>query len=313
MAIGSRYLSAGAAMLALMGSAVAANCLGNAIFAQETFPDVPPDYWATPFIQVLAREGIVTGYPDGTFRPQQQVEREEFAAIVRQAFDRGQEREIPSASTFEDVPQGYWAEVPIEEAYETGFMNKTAENAFSPEQPLSKVEAIVALTRGLEATYATPNPTTQSAAQPGKKNRLASNKLAFPLASTAMMLPFVQAAPAPSPVGNTSQAAIQEPNSAVPSASEVVQFYYKDAEKIPQDAVEDVAAATKRGMVVDYPDRNYLEPGQPLNRGTAAALVHQSLVSIGKLQPIAEDQEVSQYIVGPFSNEELASQLRKSN
>lgn len=327
MAINNRYLSAGAAMLALVGSAVAADFWGNAIFAQETFPDVPPDYWATPFIQVLAREGIITGYPDGTYRPQQQVEREEFAAIVRQAFERDQEREIPSASTFEDVPQGYWAETPIEEAYETGFMNETSENSFSPEQPMTKVEALMALTRGLEASYATPNPTAQSAAQTGSRNRPAKNGIAFPLATTAIMMPLVKAAAPILPVAQTAQGATPEPNTTAPSSTEsaiepdasvllptnVVQFYYEDAAQIPEDAIEDVATATKRGIVVNYPDQNYLQPSQPLDRGTTAALVHQSLVNIGQLQPLAQDSEASNYIVGPFSEEELANKLQKSN
>lgn len=48
--------------------------------AQQTFADVPPNYWARPFIQSLAEKGNVTGYPDRTFRPKQPVERDEFAA-----------------------------------------------------------------------------------------------------------------------------------------------------------------------------------------------------------------------------------------
>lgn len=40
-----------------------------------TFPDVPPNYWAQPFIQALAASNVITGFPDGTFRPDQPVDR----------------------------------------------------------------------------------------------------------------------------------------------------------------------------------------------------------------------------------------------
>ncbi|MCX7596637.1 MAG: S-layer homology domain-containing protein, partial [Fischerella sp.] len=42
---------------------------------QTTFRDVQPNYWAQPFIQRLAQRNIVAGYPDGTFRPEQAVQR----------------------------------------------------------------------------------------------------------------------------------------------------------------------------------------------------------------------------------------------
>lgn len=53
----------------------------------STFPDVPSNYWAQPYIQRLAEKNIIAGYPDATFRPQKSVDRDEFAAIVRKAFD----------------------------------------------------------------------------------------------------------------------------------------------------------------------------------------------------------------------------------
>jgi len=84
--------------------------------AQQTFADVPPKYWARPFIQSLAEKGNVTGYPDRTFRPKQAVERDQFAAMLRPAFERAKIRNIPSGSAFNDVLQRYWAGPPIPQA-----------------------------------------------------------------------------------------------------------------------------------------------------------------------------------------------------
>ncbi|MGF1478013.1 MAG: S-layer homology domain-containing protein [Cyanophyceae cyanobacterium] len=288
MPVERRYLCASTAMLALIGSAVAADALLNTSAAQEFFPDVPPDYWATPFIQVLAQEEIVTGYPDGTFRPEESMDRDEFAAVVRKAFSQETERTISSASVFEDVPTGYWAETPIEEAYETGFMNQTGENLFSPQEPISKAEALMALTRGLEQFY-TPALTSTP-----RQRRVAKNRLVFPLASTAMMAPLIRAASLQA--ANAPAATTSEPEYG-PSAAEIVQAYYEDADQIPEDAVNSVAVATQKGLVVNYPDLNVLEPNQPISRGTASALVHQSLVNLGKLPPLADNLDVSQYII----------------
>lgn len=72
--------------------------------AHQAFPDVPPNYWARPFIQYLAEKGIVTGYLDRTFRPKQAMDHDEFAATIRQAFERANIRNISNASGFNDVP-----------------------------------------------------------------------------------------------------------------------------------------------------------------------------------------------------------------
>ncbi|MEL6606493.1 MAG: S-layer homology domain-containing protein, partial [Cyanobacteria bacterium J06614_10] len=73
--------------------------------AQSAYPDIPSDYWAQPYIQQLSERDILTGYPDGTFRPEQPIDRDEYAAVIRQAFDAESVRSIPEASSFEDVPE----------------------------------------------------------------------------------------------------------------------------------------------------------------------------------------------------------------
>lgn len=128
--------------------------------AQQTFADVPPNYWTRPFIQSLAEKGNVTGYPDRTFRPKQAVDRVEFAAMIRQAFERAKIRNIPSGSAFNDVPQGYWAEPLIQQAYEMGFIRGFPGNEFRPKQPMTNTQALVALMRGLNLDYNPPVATS---------------------------------------------------------------------------------------------------------------------------------------------------------
>jgi hypothetical protein len=68
-----------------------------------TFSDVEADYWARPFIQAVAERNVITGFPDGTFRPNQPVDRAEFAAMIQKAFNQTQVRQL-SAGGFKDVP-----------------------------------------------------------------------------------------------------------------------------------------------------------------------------------------------------------------
>ncbi|WP_240376954.1 S-layer homology domain-containing protein [Bacillus piscicola] len=55
--------------------------------AAAAFPDVSDDYWASSSIQNLAEQGIIGGYKDGTYRPGQEINRGQVAAMLVEAFD----------------------------------------------------------------------------------------------------------------------------------------------------------------------------------------------------------------------------------
>jgi uncharacterized surface protein with fasciclin (FAS1) repeats len=117
------------------------------------FSDVDSDYWAQPFIQALAARNIISGFPDGTFRPEEAVDRAEFAAMIANAFNANATRQLDETG-FSDVPGDYWAISAIQEAYETGFLEGYPNNEFQPNQEIPKVQAIVALANGLNLTSA---------------------------------------------------------------------------------------------------------------------------------------------------------------
>ena len=50
------------------------------------FIDVAPNYWAKSYIEALASKGVIAGFPDGTFKPNEPVTRAQFAAIINKAF-----------------------------------------------------------------------------------------------------------------------------------------------------------------------------------------------------------------------------------
>lgn len=111
------------------------------------FDDVRNNYWARPFIESLADDEIIAGFPDGTFRPDQPVTRAQFAAIVRNAFRQPLARTAPR---FSDVSSSYWASAAIDDAYSQGFLSGYPNGAFQPETQIPRVQVLVALANGLD-------------------------------------------------------------------------------------------------------------------------------------------------------------------
>ncbi|MBE9180484.1 S-layer homology domain-containing protein [Oculatella sp. LEGE 06141] len=132
--------------LALTAGAAAPLVVQAPAHAQTTFYDVQSNYWAQPFIQELAQRGVIRGFPDGSFRPEAPVTRAQFAAMVRQAFNRSTVRQ---PINFVDVPSNYWALDAIREAYSTGFLTGYPGNVFNPEQNIPRAQVLVSLSSGL--------------------------------------------------------------------------------------------------------------------------------------------------------------------
>lgn len=145
-----RWQSGTAALLALTTVAGASAPLVMMMPAQAqttSFSDVSSSYWAANFITELAERDVIAGFPDGTFRPNDPVTRAQFAAMIRKAFNRPQER---SAINFVDVSQNYWAYSAIQEAYTTGFLAGYPGNVFNPNQNIPRVQVLVSLANGLD-------------------------------------------------------------------------------------------------------------------------------------------------------------------
>ncbi|WP_346294161.1 S-layer homology domain-containing protein [Sphaerothrix gracilis] len=123
----------------------------------ETFSDIAPQYWAVDYISALADRGILSGYPDGTFRPEATVTRAEFAAILVQAFPTTEPLPEGSIGGFIDVPADYWGYGAIDTANAAGFLIGYPSNEFRPEQTLSRAQALVSLANGLDYSSDTFN------------------------------------------------------------------------------------------------------------------------------------------------------------
>ena len=111
-------------------------------------------HWATAFIQALVAKGIISGFPDGSFRPEASITRAEAATIIAKTF---QLPLIRNVKNFVDIQPGFWAEDAISRAAGMGFISGFPDGTFRPEKNLSKIHAILALTNGLKFTGGNPN------------------------------------------------------------------------------------------------------------------------------------------------------------
>lgn len=111
-------------------------------------------HWAQAYIEALASKNIISGFPDGTYRPSDPVTRAQFAAIINKAFTPPA---IRSSLDFTDVSSNFWAYQAIQTAYRGGFLAGYPNRVFLPEQRIPRVQVLVSLANGLKYTADTTN------------------------------------------------------------------------------------------------------------------------------------------------------------
>jgi hypothetical protein len=114
--------------------------------AQANLSDIQ-GHWAQSCIQSLARQNVVNGYPDGSFRPNASVNRAEFATLVGNAFPNAPRNQSPRS--FQDVRSNYWAYTAIQNSSQTGFLTGYPDGRFQPTQNIPRAQVLVSLGNGL--------------------------------------------------------------------------------------------------------------------------------------------------------------------
>lgn len=108
------------------------------------FTDVAGGAWYANTVATLSNAGILAGYPDGSFRPNDPITRAEFAAIATR-FDDLQAAD----STFTDI-DGHWAEDAINAAYGAGWVGGYPDGTFRPNNNITRAEVMSLVNRVLD-------------------------------------------------------------------------------------------------------------------------------------------------------------------
>lgn len=99
--------------------------------------------WGSEEVDWLASTSVLIGYPDGTFRPQEQMSRAEFAKSVVSAFSATS----PNTPAFSDIPADLWANPFIARAKAQGWMVGYPDGTFHPAWAVTRAQALTALVR----------------------------------------------------------------------------------------------------------------------------------------------------------------------
>ena len=99
--------------------------------ASNVFSDVGSDHWAVAYINSAAAKGWVSGFEDGTFRPEEYITRAQVVTIVNRMLDRGIAlKNIPSGTVhYTDLSDSHWAYCDIIEASHTHIYDRDGSNA----------------------------------------------------------------------------------------------------------------------------------------------------------------------------------------
>ena len=130
------------------------------VILYSTFPDVPMSHWAWQFVETIFSEGLTSGYPDGTYRPDNPVTRGEMAVFIKKGI-HGSTYTPPTpdgSHPFSDI-SGHWAEAWIEDLFDEGFTTGFPDGTYRPDNQVTRAEIAVFLKKAIHGSaYTSPTP-----------------------------------------------------------------------------------------------------------------------------------------------------------
>jgi len=113
----------------------------NSHITGERFSDVGNAHWHSQAIHYLTNVGVLRGFPDGTFRPDDPMTRAELTATLSRLFAIN-----GSSNNFPDV-QGHWANTYISAAVSHGWMEGFGDGTFRPDNAITRAETVRIINR----------------------------------------------------------------------------------------------------------------------------------------------------------------------
>ncbi|RIX52059.1 hypothetical protein D3P08_13860 [Paenibacillus nanensis] len=131
-----------------MAAMLARNLDGESVQSgQASFADIEARHWASSYIASVHKHGIMEGYANGAFGPEDEMTRAQMAAIVyRWLLKSGTTFEAGTVN-YQDVQVSHWARQAIAAVEQTGIMIGYADGSFRPEEKLTRAEAVKVLNR----------------------------------------------------------------------------------------------------------------------------------------------------------------------
>lgn len=110
--------------------------LDTTVSKNVSFSDVPAGQWYATAVKTLAGKGVITGYNDGTFKPNGNVTRAEFCAMASRFFALEE-----GTVKFTDVPESFWGYKYIVSVVARGWLADSA-TAYNPNGAITRAEVV---------------------------------------------------------------------------------------------------------------------------------------------------------------------------
>ncbi|NLY21000.1 MAG: isopeptide-forming domain-containing fimbrial protein [Tissierellia bacterium] len=110
------------------------------------YSDVDSSKWYSKYIAHMSQVGLMQGYDDETFRPEQAVTRAEMATIISRYKNLSSE----SRNIYDDLDLDFWAAGNILKVTEAGYVNGYPDGTFRPQNRVTRAEAVTMMNRVLE-------------------------------------------------------------------------------------------------------------------------------------------------------------------
>lgn len=128
------------------------------------YSDLSKTHWAYNQIQELTNENILVGYPNGTFHPDENVTRAEFATMVIKTVGQSN-AEIKETISFNDIDPTFWAWEMIQRAVTFDIVKKSPDNSFYPQAEVTRAQALTFVVNALSTEHITEAQARQALAK----------------------------------------------------------------------------------------------------------------------------------------------------
>ncbi len=110
-------------------------------FASD-FPDIEKSHLNYDAVTYLTGLGVIAGYDDGTFKPEREITRTEFCALMARTLGYNKESYTVLDVPFSDVNKGYWGEPFISFCFEIGLIDGMGDGTFAPAAKVTLEQAV---------------------------------------------------------------------------------------------------------------------------------------------------------------------------
>jgi hypothetical protein len=140
--LGGRYDSDGKFMVVSVKNSTGIVVVYNDV----KLKDLADNHWAGSYVSSMAAKGLINGYSDGSFKPDNQITRAEFAVLITKLLKLNTDIE---GTSFTDVKETDWFSKYIEAAAKANIINGW-NGMFNPNENISRQDAAVILSKAVQ-------------------------------------------------------------------------------------------------------------------------------------------------------------------